>query len=236
MPDPSIAVEDPLLTTEPLEGSYTTAEPKIANQPTTPILSDADVDTELDRYPYYNQDQRAEADAKFANYFEAQHHKMDSERVEERQRQLLDPDNEEKAAFYSTPEVKEAVWLNKDPNKMWARHVITDVLEKDLLKRPLVDGEYEGAKNKWIAPFAGKATVDDNEALSTLAKRAEVEKESQEALQFVSGNITRSIILDAMQAGKPVQVGEVWDQTRKAYPNAAKGSETELYEQTVRRV
>jgi hypothetical protein len=169
MPDPSIAVDDPLLTTEPLEGSYTTAKPRVLNQPGDPILSDEEVDTEIDRYSYYNQEQRAEADQKLADYFEEQHHKLDSQRFEERQRQLLDYDNKEKAAFYATPEVQEAVWLNKDPNKMWAKHVITGVL-RDKLKRPLVEGEYEGAKNKIIAPFAGVAAIDDTSALSVLTK------------------------------------------------------------------
>ena len=233
MPDPSATVDDPMLTVEPLEGSYTTAEPKIANQPKTVILSDEEVDSEIDRYPYYDQAQRAEADAKLANYFEDRNSKLADQRLEERQRQLLDYNNEEKAKFYATPEVQEAVWLNQDPNKMWAKHVITGVLE-DKLKRPLVDGEYEGAKNKIIGMPAGIPKIDDAGALSVLTKQAETAEVMMESLQFTNATVAKGIIESFAPGAKPFLAGDAWDAARKKFPDAMKGQEGQWYDETER--
>jgi hypothetical protein len=208
----------------------TTSRPfEWANAPEpAPTLDDEGATDLLQRYPSLNAEQRKEAEAKLEPYFAEQDHKAASARMQEREDMLLNP--EAKKKFYETPEVRSAAAELDDPNEMWSRHVVTDVLEKDILKRPLLPDEYEAAKNNRIGiGMAGKPKIGDAEALDVLHGKAEEAKKTKDVLTSINPEILEGIVKSGAAGGPAFTAGDVFDKVRKGIPNMTPAQENQLY-------
>ena len=81
-----------------------------------------------------------------------------------------------------------------------------DYLEKDIVKRPMTDTEYEASRDSLIGlQLAGKPKISDAEAFSILQKRTETEKEFTKALEFISAE-TSAQKVEAALTGKPFRI------------------------------
>jgi hypothetical protein len=190
----------PMMTPEATEtfGVYHPAEEE-------PALTDEGATDLLQRYPSFNADQRKDAELKLENYFEEQDNKKEAARMQEREYEL---DPKAKQKFYELPEVISASAELDDPNEMYSRHVVAKSLEEDFIHRPLMDGEYEDARNKYIGGMVGKPKVPDAEAFGILKKKAEGQKQVKETMNAATTEINKQA-LEEVALQKP-DLGKIW--------------------------
>lgn len=193
------------------------------------IPTDQEMADLYQRAPLMTEEERQASYGKVQSYYDNQERQATAKRRSDRERMLLNP--EAKAEFYQTPDLLDAAANTGHPQEMWDRHVVTNILENDILHRPLQPGEYEPAKNKYIGlNMAGQPVIGDTEAAGVLKKHEEINKEGDTLFADASTEITFGHATALSPGGKPYQVGETYEKMAARYPEFVKGREKQVYD------